>query len=125
VAIGIPVYAQVSSPLPAPVTSESARSSAPLPEIELTIEQQKAFNRITSLLNNQIATILTSDQNEVLQEAIRNGGSLSDSLLSLDLSNQQKTDLQDAFQTAQQQVMGLLTPQQQQQLLRHLRQQPL
>lgn len=111
-------------PEPGTMPSSPSFSTAPVSEqISLSADQQDDMAEIQDALNAQIETILTSDQTNDLKAALEEGRDFRQAIADLNLSDDQHAELQNAFQTAQQQVMDVLTPPQRQQLLQDLRRQ--
>lgn len=82
--------------------------------IELTSEQEAAMDQIAADVNAQIRAILTSDQLEQLQQALKSGETFQTAFAALDLSQQQQAVLVTIFRSADSQIQQLLSPDRQQ-----------
>lgn len=80
-------------------------------DLDLTEEQEEEIAEINEGLKDEdeIEGILSDDQLEELQEAVDNGEDMRQVVNELDLSDDQESDLREAFQSAQQQISEALT----------------
>ncbi|WP_052754501.1 hypothetical protein [Calothrix sp. 336/3] len=100
----------------------NAQSKIQIPMgVEFTPQQEAQFTQIRLQTRNQIQNILTEQQREEFKAAIARGEGVRKAIANLNLSPEQKTQLQELFKSVHTQVANTLTPEQKQQIRQNLR----
>ena len=105
---------QISQSLPTSNPATGTTISLPsLPEnLALTSQQEEDIADINEDLRSQMEAILSSDQENLLYEALEAGEHMRSALMSLNLSSEQKGELRQAIQSAQSDIQDILTEEQ-------------
>lgn len=88
----------------------------PMANINLTEEQKSQIEQINKDTRTQMENVLTQEQKQQLQSAMKNRKDPRAALANLSLSDAQKTQLQEIMQSAQSQIEAILTEEQREQL---------
>ncbi|MEM9908370.1 MAG: Spy/CpxP family protein refolding chaperone [Cyanobacteria bacterium P01_D01_bin.44] len=95
------------------------RGGAAWSEVEnlnLTAAQTEDINAIKVGVAEQMAEILTPEQLETFQTAQANGDDMRSTMMGLGLSRDQRSDVMGVMRVAQDEIMGILTPEQRAQI---------
>jgi Spy/CpxP family protein refolding chaperone len=90
--------------------------SPALAEIELSASQQTQLEAVKKRTQSQLQTILSSEQQDQLKNALSQGNDMRSAVQSLNLSFRQRRQMKNIMQTMRSQLNNILTPEQKQQI---------
>ncbi len=122
--IGVPGFATAKTVLASPTRTIAAQpaSTSLVEQLQLSDQQKQKIRAIRTTRNQNIAKVLNGTQRTKLQQALKSGTKLGAALQSLGLNADQKKRISGYVRQSNQDIKGVLTKKQQQQLESYMKQ---
>jgi periplasmic protein CpxP/Spy len=100
-----------------PTVSQAQQTRMPvLEQLDLTPDQETQMAEVRRDTLAQLETIVSAEQRETFKSKMTEGATLREAIASMNLSEDQRTQVRATFQAARQEAQTILTPAQQEEV---------
>jgi Spy/CpxP family protein refolding chaperone len=111
VCLSFSAQAQFQGDIPQGRMPQEGMPQRSMEQSNLSDDQKEKLHEIQESVHEEMADLLTDDQNQQLQSAIAAGRNPREALQSLDLDEDQETNIRELLQEAQEKMQAVLTEQ--------------